>query len=453
MDASRYVSIVRRWGWLLVLGALFSLATYAVAWRVAPQDDGAPVYQASASLLVGADGVSQNDIAPANDTTAMLARSYASMVDGDAVTGRLAALFGIPGDAAALQSQIEAAVVPSTQVVRVTAVGATPDEAATISQGAAEAFIALHQEQDMPGSVYLYENSPASVLPESGTSRFVEVLVVLFGGLLAAGAVVLAFEFLTDKVRAGEDAATAAGLPLVATIPAWNAGAIAIATDGDRAEDAEEAYRDMRTAVALATMADAPETILFTAPRAGAGASTTAANYAAALAQAGRTIALVDADMRSPSLHRIFRMEDDAGLAQALRSDTDIDVFTRITGIHGLALVTAGGAQEDAPELLASDRFGDVLVALEERFDAVIIDAPPALAFTDATLIAAKADATIVVARVDGTTRSETAAAVGMLQRASRLMPGVVLNAEPSSGLVARGVRPLARRRRASSVR
>lgn len=453
MDASRYISIVRRWGWLLVLGAVFSLATYAVASQMAQQDHTLPVYQASASLLVSADDASPEDIAATDDSTATLARSYAAMIDGDAVTGRLAALFGIPGESAALQAQIETAVVPSTQVVLVTAVGQTPDEATTISRGAAEAFMALHEEQRLPGSVYLYETSRASVLPESGTSRLVEMMVVLFAGLLAAGAVVLAFEFLTDKVRAGEDAAVAAGLPLVATIPAWNAGSIAIATDGDRAEAAEEAYRDMRTAVALATLQDAPETVMFVAPRAGAGASTTAANYAAALAQAGRTVALVDADMRAPSLHRMFGMEDGGGLAQALRSDTDIDAFVQVTGVHGLALVAAGGAQDDAPELLASDRFGDVLVALEERFDAVIIDAPPALAFTDATLIAAQADATIVVARADSTMRSETAAAAGMLKRASRLMPGVVLNAMPASGLFARGLRPLAKRRRSSAMR
>lgn len=458
MDASRYISIVRRWGWLLVLGAVFSLATYVVASRFTPEDDALPRYEATASLLVSADAT---EIAPpdagaalAEDGMASLARSYAEMIDGDAVTGRLAALFGFPGDASVLGGQISADVVPSTQLVRVTATGATPDEATTIAQGAAEAFMALHDEQAMPGSVYLYETSRADVVPDSGTPVLAEVLIVLFGGLLAAAAVVLAFEFLTDKVRAGEDAAVAAGLPLVAAIPAWNAKSIAIATDGDRAEDAEEAYRDMRTAVALATLQDVPETVLFTAPREGAGASTTAANYAAALAQAGRTVALVDADMRAPSLHRIFGLEDGTGLAQALQSDTDVDAFIQITGIHGLALLAAGGAQEDAPELLASDRFGDVLVALEERYDTVIIDAPPTLAFTDATLIAAKADATIVVARADSTTRGDTAATVEMLKRASRLMPGVVLNAEPGGILpFARGVRPLAKRRRASALR
>ena len=85
MDASRYISIVRRWGWLLVLGAVFSLATYAVASRFAPQDDALPTYQASASLLVGADDQAQADIVAANDGTTMLARSYASMIDGEAV--------------------------------------------------------------------------------------------------------------------------------------------------------------------------------------------------------------------------------------------------------------------------------------------------------------------------------------------------------------------------------
>ena len=85
----------------------------------------------------------------------------------------------------------------------------------------------------------------------------------------------------------------------------------------------------------------------------------------------------------------------------------------------------------------------------------VIIDAPPALVVTDATLVAAQCDATIIVVRADESTRTEAAAAVMAMRRASRMMLGVVLNAEPSGALAfRRGLRPLVRgRKRASAMR
>ncbi len=453
MDASRYLAVTRRWGWLLVLGAVFSLATYGVAMRLFPDDEAPVRFEASALVLVAAD---QDGTSTTTDNTQYaLTSTYAEMIGGRAVAERLAALFGTPEETAAIRAQISSEVIPSTQLVRVVASGAHPEEATTLAQSAASAFIAMHDERGMPGSVFLSDTEAAALVAPPNDSLMLDVLIVLLGGFLAAGAIVLAFECLTDRIRAGEDAASAVGLSVLGTIPRWNAMSLALSTDGDRGEDAEEAYRDLRTSIALSTLHDIPSTLLFTGPGVGAGASTTAANYAAALAQAGRSVALVDADMRVPSLHRMFGLEDGNGLAQALMSETDVDSFMQTTGIDGLALLSAGGPQANAPELIASSRFGDVLVALEERYDVVIIDAPPALVVTDATLVAAQCDATIIVVRADESTRTEAAAAVMAMRRASRMMLGVVLNAEPSGALAfRRGLRPLVRgRKRASAMR
>ncbi len=100
------------------------------------------------------------------------------------------------------------------------------------------------------------------------------------------------------------------------------------------------------------------------------------------------------------------------------------------TSIDGISLVPAGLCPPNPSELLESDRFDQLLAEMRGRFDAIIIDSPPALSSTDATLLAARADATVVVVRSDQTARSKAAAAVAMLGKAAPRIMGVVLNGD-----------------------
>jgi capsular exopolysaccharide synthesis family protein len=130
-----------------------------------------------------------------------------------------------------------------------------------------------------------------------------------------------------------------------------------------------------------------PRSVLFVSPRALGPAPGVAANYAVALAQAGRRVALLEADLRAPALHQIFGTSSQIGLAEALSEGLALDA-TSMPHAPAVALITAGRIPPDPSALLDSPRFAALLAELRERFDCVVIDCAPALEFADAAIVA-----------------------------------------------------------------
>jgi len=257
-------------------------------------------------------------------------------------------------------------------------------------------------------------------------------LIVAVFGLLSAASIVVIFEYLTDTVRDADDAETAAGLPVLASIPLWAAGRsgrFATAIAGRSAGQAAERFRMLRTAIRLATTDHPAQVLLFTAANRSAGATTAAANYAFTLAQSGRRVAIVDANLREPAQHRMFGVSSTPGLAEALAvPDGSPVTVIHPTSIDGISLVAAGLCPANPSELLDGSRFDALIADLRGRFDAIIIDSPPALSTTDATLLATRADGVVVVVRGDHTSRAKATAAVAMLRQTSTRVLGTVLN-------------------------
>jgi capsular exopolysaccharide synthesis family protein len=239
---------------------------------------------------------------------------------------------------------------------------------------------------------------------------------------------VLAFEYLGATVRDSGDAERVTGVPVLASL-APDAPRCVVLRDGS-APVAAERYRMLRTSFGVATAAAPPQAVLVTAPSAGCGASAIAANFALAAAHTGRSVALVDGDLRAPALHEMFSVEPDPGLVHALNCDLALDT-AGMPSLPGIALIPAGGVPENPSELLDSARFDRLLGELRERFDLIVIDSPPVLDFTDASVLASRCDGSIVAVRADRTARADAAACVEALRRAGSHVLGVVLTDDP----------------------
>ncbi|HYM15518.1 MAG TPA: polysaccharide biosynthesis tyrosine autokinase [Dehalococcoidia bacterium] len=461
MDAAQYIAMARRWWWLLIVGALLSVAAYGVAIQVRNQRHATPgpAYAATATFFVSA---AQPPAPSAPDATSLdlLTRSYAAIITGPGVAERVIGSLGLALTAADLQGRISVQTPPNTQLLTVTARGATANDAQQLLDGVTHAIVALRQQGNLPGNVQAVDVSRAQALtaPDPVGGQLQAAVLVAIFGILGAAAIVVAFEYATDAVRDRSDASRAAGLPVLAGIPLWNVGrdgthALAIVEDAGSA--VAERYRMLRTAIGLATHGLPAHVLLIAAGTRGAGATTTAANIAATLAQGGRRVALIDADMRAPSLHRLFGIAPGRGLADLLAgAAASVDDILRATPADGVTLVPAGLAATQTAELLDSPRFDALMRALRERFDAVVVDAPPALQFTDATILAAKADVTLLVARGDITRRREIRATVDLLRPAAPHIAGIALNGDPNvPGAGFRGFRVGDRRARAEAVR
>lgn len=205
--------------------------------------------------------------------------------------------------------------------------------------------------------------------------------------------------------------------------------ATSLVTLHDATSHVTEAYRQLRTNVQY-SLADRPSNVvLVTSAGVGEGKSTTASNLAVAFARAGSRTLLIDADMRRPQVHNFFGLSLEPGLHQLLQGQLDLVSGNTDVGVPNLSVVTAGKVSGgDASELIGSHRMQELLSAVRDRFDVIIVDTPPALAVTEAKILAPKANATLLIARAGETKEKELDYAVRELERVGGQVLGVVLN-------------------------
>jgi succinoglycan biosynthesis transport protein ExoP len=187
-----------------------------------------------------------------------------------------------------------------------------------------------------------------------------------------------------------------------------------------------EAYRSLRTGLLLSSAREL-KAIAVTSAVAGEGKTATAANLAIVLAQLGRQVLIVDCDLRKPRLHQVFSVSNRAGLVNQLTSSSDPEpIFP--TEVPNLWITPSGPIPPNPSELLSSDRMREWLRAMRGRFDFVVLDTPPALAVTDATIVGLLVDGVVLTLRSGKVTREEARLCRDRLRQAGIKILGAVLN-------------------------
>ena len=197
---------------------------------------------------------------------------------------------------------------------------------------------------------------------------------------------------------------------------------------------AGEAYRLLRANLQFAAVEKPLRTLLVTSAEAGDGKSSTAANLAVVMAQAGQRVVLVDGDLRRPTQHHIFETANHAGLTSLLVDETAAAVdVVRPTRVEGLRLLPSGPLPPNPSELLASQRMRTRLAELRELADVVILDSPPVSPVSDPAVLAGQADGTLLVINAQRTRGQQAAQAVATLRAAGANLLGAVLNRVPTT--------------------
>jgi succinoglycan biosynthesis transport protein ExoP len=188
-----------------------------------------------------------------------------------------------------------------------------------------------------------------------------------------------------------------------------------------------ESYRSLRTALLLSSAREL-KTIAVTSAVAGEGKTATASNLAVVLAQLGRQVLLVDCDLRKPRLHQVFRVSNRFGLVNQLTATAEPETVFLPTEVPNLWVTPSGPIPPNPSELLSSDRMRDWLKAVRGRFDFVVLDTPPALAVTDATIVGLLADGVVLTLRSGKVTREEARLCRDRLRQSGVKILGAVLN-------------------------
>ncbi len=432
-DLSGYLATVKRWWWLLIAGAVIAgLAAYLVTRTIAP------TYSASTTLLV--DLTQQPGTVVYNDILASerLTKTYRELISQRPVLEGVLSEGDFPElTVGGLRKNLDVSVTRDTQLLQVSIRDKDPDQAARLANAVATTFVA---QQDVlsgtrSGTVSIVESAERSNSPVSPNLRL-NILLAVAVGFILAGGLALLLEYLDDTVKTPDDVRAVAGLPILGEVGRWRShkDEIHLVKRGERAAE-REAYGMLRTNVRFSTLGKTMQVLLVTSANANEGKSTTAANLAAAVAETGKKVALVDADLRRPSLHLAFGLENRVGLTTALLKDTPVlgDVF-RPAPYTTLRLMTSGPLPPNPAELLDWEGFDALLERLKRDVDLVVLDSPPVLAVADARILAAKADATILIIDSGRTRAGAVRKALQALATANATVLGVVLNKVGKSG-------------------
>lgn len=429
MDLDTLVRIGRRWWWL-VLGAaiLGGVAAFLVSTRITPS------YEARTTLLVvqrQAEGIVQlNDLQAAE----RLANMFSRLVTLRPVLDRSVQDGNLPFDAGELATRVGVTNPRGTQLLVVTARASDPELAARTSNIVARTFISSNEASltSRPGQVSVVEealppDSPVSPRPLVNAALGVVLLA------LTAVAAVLVVEYLDDTVKSGEGAAERSGLPVIARIEQFgrlhNAREQLQAANRPRSTIAE-AYRAARTNLSYAIdLGRDRGIVLVTSPGPGEGKTTTTANLAVVFGLAGHRVCVMDTDLRRPTIHKVFGVDNSKGLTTLLLArEPDID-RTLVRSLYtNVTVLPSGPLPPNPSELLGSARMQEILDGLRERFDVVLMDSPPALVVTDASVLGMLADGLVIVARAGKTRMGELRATITELAQTGRPIAGLMLN-------------------------
>lgn len=256
-------------------------------------------------------------------------------------------------------------------------------------------------------------------------------------GLVIGITIAFAVDLFDDRVRSEDDLERASRQAVLARVPKMPTGdgrPLAL-TRPDH--PAAEVFRSLRTSIQFLGLDRPMRVIQVTSALPGEGKTTLATNLAVVLAQAGHSVAMVDADLRRPRVHQVFDVPSDDGVTSMLLSRFAPEAGTTLEPPVGASLTvfSSGPIPSNPSEMLSSLRMGDLLDVMAEHYDYVVVDSPPVLNVTDAIALSRWVHGVVVVAQAGRTNGSDIGETIESLERVSAPVLGAVLNQAKSNGM------------------
>ncbi|MFN2500720.1 MAG: GumC family protein [Pyrinomonadaceae bacterium] len=283
-----------------------------------------------------------------------------------------------------------------------------------------DTYIARQKEQELalaniPRNIKIHSNAVEPGGPV-GPPRTRNIMIAFLLSLGVGVGLAFLLDYLDDSVRTSDDISRHLGLPTLALIPhhlptekrkllpGKNGGGAmapgnALITLDERTSPMAEAYRHLRTSLLFSSAGKPPKTILVTSSQPSEGKTTTAINTAITLAQSDVDVVIIDCDLRRPRLHSHFGLDNNRGLTNYLSGDKETEGLIRTyPDLPRLKVITSGPIPPNPAELLSSNEMRNLLQFLSGKFKHVIIDSPPAISFTDASILSTLVDGVVLVA-------------------------------------------------------
>ncbi|GAA0967965.1 Tyrosine-protein kinase YwqD [Nocardioides aquaticus] len=434
MELKDYWLTIRR-RWVLVLLTFVVVLGGTAAFTALTT----PLYSSQVSLYVGAQSRDISSAATGGQFTSQQIASYAEIAAQTSTAEQVADALGGQVDAETIAREVEATVSPETTNLVLTVTDPDPTQARDIA--AAYGTVVSNQVEaletpvgrDTPiVAVTVTQSADVNTTPVSPNIVRNLGLGAVLGLLLGIGLAVLR-DLLDTSVSSVEDVQQVTAAPILGHI---NSDAAAVKKDPEVAlrepTPWAEAFRVLRTNMQFVEVDHDKRMFVISSPLPGEGKSTTTVNLAITLAAAGQSVALVDCDLRRPMLATRLGVDGAVGTTSVLIGQVKLDDALQTLEGSGVQVLASGPVPPNPSELLQSQAMAELVTDLRERFDIVLLDAPPLLPVTDSALLAAQVDGLLLVTRHGKTTRDQLAHALDRLAQVDAKPVGVVINMAPA---------------------
>lgn len=364
------------------------------------------------------------------------AKSYVPLLTSAPVAEKIQHKTGTPLSPQQIQGSISASVEDNSTLIRVQTSASTAEDAAKLANTALEATADEVREIEGKHSTVRVIPLDDAVQPGGPSSPSFRRLALLgaAAGLFLAYVAVFVRRYSDVKIRTSKDLESVSSVGVLGMLPRSAAMDENSLVRGEGDHQSEEALRQLRTNLRFVSVDHPPRSIIITSPNPGEGKSTVSANLAYAFAQSGQPTVLIDADLRRPTVAKVFGLDNSVGLSQVLSGQVPLEDALQRVGETGLYVIPAGRIPPNPSELLGSEKMHRLIEELkQEHF--VLVDVPPLLPVTDGALLSAGVDGTILVVSVGSTRKDQTKAASEMVDRVQGTLLGTVMNKTPLKGV------------------
>ncbi|WP_042576042.1 polysaccharide biosynthesis tyrosine autokinase [Rhodococcus sp. MEB064] len=438
MEISDYVRILRARWIVIVLTTVVAAAASLVFSLVST-----PVYEACTRLYVstGSSSSSVTEVYQGNLASQQRVASYTQLLGGESVAQRTIDSLGLSMSPSALASKVRTTSSPDTVLIDTCVSDANATTARDLANGIGTTFVGFVEDLETPpgggaalAKVSVVEPAQVPTGPISPkTTRNLALGIAV--GLLLGIALAVIRDRLDNTIKDRSTLADLSGVPVVGIVPfdktIKEEAALSFA---ESSSGTAEAFRELRTNLQFLEVDSPPRVIVVTSAVPAEGKTTTAVNLALVLAEAGHRVVLVEGDLRRPRVSKYLGLVGSVGLSTVLSGQADVQEVLQPTKFHGVDVLASGPLPPNPSELLGSEAARTVMETLRSAFDYVVVDAPPLLPVTDASVITAHADGAIVVTRHGHTRRDELTRALGNLTQVGAPVLGVILTMAPSRG-------------------
>jgi capsular exopolysaccharide synthesis family protein len=433
MNLRQVLTALRANWWMPLLGVLLGAALALGIGLLAT-----PMYTASTQLFVSTTAATSSAEAfQGGQFSEQRTASYARLIMGEELAGRVIERLGIDVSPALVRRQVNASAVPGTVLIDITATDRSPVRAQQIAEALGVEFPDLVQELEAPVAggaplvrVTVTDAPEVPVRPSSPNVPRDVALGLAVGALVGLGIAILRLR-LDRTVKDPDDAVALAGAPLIGTVLQDQVLEKLHTIDRSSMSRTVEDYRQLRTNLQFVNVDEPPKVIMVSSAVPAEGKTTVVVNLALALADAGRKVTIVEADLRRPKVTRYLGMVGGAGLTNVLAGAAGLDEVLQSYGEGLISVIAAGPTPPNPGEILSSSHMQSLIEKLRGQNDYVLVDAPPLLPVADSSGLAVMMDGVLLSVRYGSTTKEQLQQAATKLDLVGAKTLGVILNIVP----------------------